>query len=83
MKIDNLRTFRHSKCQEISVRISIPYRDSVPHKRVRLFKIHRYRGKNKLNTMAELVKQESLCRNNQRQNNKALENVRQKYKKSC
>jgi len=33
--------------------------------------------------MAELVKQESLCRNNQRQNNKALENVRQKYKKSC
>ena len=33
--------------------------------------------------MAKLVKQESLCRNNQRQNNKALENVRQKYKKSC
>lgn len=32
--------------------------------------------------MAKLVKQESLRHDNQRQNNKTLENVRQKYKKS-
>ena len=33
--------------------------------------------------MAKLVKQKSLRRDNQRQNNKTLENFRQKYKKSC
>ena len=33
--------------------------------------------------MAKLVKQESLRHDNQRQNNKTLENIRQKYKKSC
>ena len=33
--------------------------------------------------MAKLVKQKSLRRDNQGQNNKTLENIRQKYKKSC
>ena len=33
--------------------------------------------------MAKLVKQKSLRCDNHRQNNKTLEKVRQKYKKSC